>query len=72
MLVRVFACSAVDAPSVTALVALRDSFWCANRGPSVKLLSNKLGNVVLSTAVRPAACLTMLVASTAEMWKWQI
>ena len=44
------ACSAVDAPFNNTLVALQASFRCSNRGPPVKMISNKLQNMVLLSA----------------------
>lgn len=71
------ACGAVDATSVTTLVALRDSFRCKNRGPPVKVLSNRSGNVVRSASAGLAAvCRCWSHAhsarsTTAEIGSWQ-
>lgn len=77
ILVRVFACSAVDAPSVNALVALRDSFRCANRGPPVKLLANRLrkrGTLdahMTGGSSDDAGLASTRIATTAEIRSWQ-
>lgn len=58
------ACAAVDAPFNDMLVALQASFsfWCSNRGPLVKMISNRLQTWYYCRTLRVASALTMLVS----------
>lgn len=58
------ACGAVDAPFNDTLVALQASFsfWCSNRGPLVKMISNRLQTWYYYRTLRFGAALTMLVS----------